>query len=97
MNNFEDFIKEHSTLNVAPTQKELNALKELNSKKFFNFKILFSSLATASVFLIALFVLKPNVSNTTSVSDLSVEDYMTEVFFAVEEESFDSDLDEFFL
>lgn len=94
MSNFEDFIKENTKFESPSTQEELNRLKLLQKKKVFDLKITIGTLTLASAFVAALVLFNTSPKSNESVSDLVAEDYMVEVFLAVDDEISDSEPEE---
>ena len=91
MNRFEDFIKENAKLNSNSTKEELEYLKSLNKRSLFNLKVFWGVFVASAAFSLALFIFNSPTTTNESVSDSVAENYVIEVFLAVDEEISDSE------
>ena len=91
MDKFEDFIKENTKFSTVSTQEELEHLKSLNKKNLLNYKIFWRSLVATTVLGLALLFIDVTSKDKKTVSDSVAENYVIEVYLAVDKEISDSD------
>jgi hypothetical protein len=95
MDKFEDFIKKNTEFKGNSTQEELDKIKSTSkSFSFNNLKVLFASLTLTFSLLAGFFIMNTNKNESAKVSDLTLEQYMVEVFLAVDAEVSDAENNE---